>query len=102
MGGLASSRRTQPPANVPTAGQILYDDTGLDAEASLLYTGFQYVDSLIDGDDLLYLVRPASARPTAAAAAAARHCFLKSSSPEIQYLSWIRPGLIRILVNPGF
>lgn len=38
---------------------LLSDDTGLPQEASILQTGFQYVDWQFDGNDLLYVVRTA-------------------------------------------
>ena len=38
---------------------LLRDDTGLAPEASILLTGFQYVDWQYDGDDLIYVVRTA-------------------------------------------
>ena len=38
---------------------LLTDDSDLNAEASRLHTGFQYVDWQFDGNDLLYLVRTA-------------------------------------------
>ncbi len=38
---------------------LLSDDTGLPQEASILQTGFQYVDWQFDGDDLIYVVRTA-------------------------------------------
>jgi hypothetical protein len=41
------------------AHTLLTDDTGLSPADSRQYTGFQYVDWLFDGDDLLYLVRTA-------------------------------------------
>ena len=39
--------------------QLMADDSGLEPEASILLTGFQYVDWQFDGDDLIYLVRTA-------------------------------------------
>lgn len=39
--------------------ELLSDDTGLEAEASIRLTGFQYVDWQFDNDDLIYLVRTA-------------------------------------------
>ncbi len=41
------------------AKRILWDDTGLSAEQSLIQTGFHYPDWVVDGDDLLCLVRTA-------------------------------------------
>ena len=41
------------------AKRILWDDTGLSAEQSLIQTGFHYPDCIADGDDLLCLVRTA-------------------------------------------
>ncbi len=38
---------------------LIADDTGLIPEASMMLTGFQYVDWQIDGDDLIYVVRTA-------------------------------------------
>ncbi len=38
---------------------LLRDDTGLQPEASISLTGFQYVDWQFDGDDLIYVVRTA-------------------------------------------
>ncbi len=38
---------------------LLRDDTGLMPEASIMNTGFQYVDWQFDGDDLIYVVRTA-------------------------------------------
>ena len=38
---------------------LLRDDTGLMPEASIMHTGFQYVDWQFDGDDLIYVVRTA-------------------------------------------
>ena len=39
--------------------ELMADDSGLEAEASILLTGFQYIDWQFDGDDLIYLVRTA-------------------------------------------
>ena len=39
--------------------RVLYDDTGLPHEQSLIFTGFHYADMLVDGRDLLCLVRTA-------------------------------------------
>lgn len=39
--------------------RILYDDTGLPHEQSLIFTGFHYADMIFDGADLLCLVRTA-------------------------------------------
>jgi hypothetical protein len=36
---------------------VMQDDTGLTPDASILLTGFQYVDWQFDGDDLIYMVR---------------------------------------------
>ena len=33
------------------------DDSGLPPEASILLTGFQYIDWQFDGDDIIYMVR---------------------------------------------
>ena len=38
---------------------LVQDDTGLTPEDSIRLTGFQYTDWIIDGDDLLYVVRTA-------------------------------------------
>ena len=38
---------------------VMTDDTGLEPEQSKLFTGFQYVDWLFDGPDIIYLVRAA-------------------------------------------
>ena len=38
---------------------LMRDDTGLVPEASIMFTGFQYVDWQFDGDDLIYVVRTA-------------------------------------------
>ena len=38
---------------------LMRDDTGLEPAASVLLTGFQYVDWQFDGDDLIYVVRTA-------------------------------------------
>lgn len=42
-----------------TLKKLLCDDTGLDKETARNFTGFQYPDFLIDGEDLLYVVRTA-------------------------------------------
>ena len=42
-----------------TLKKLLADDTGLDKETARNFTGFQYPDFLIDGEDLLYIVRTA-------------------------------------------
>ena len=36
---------------------LMHDDSGLRPDASILLTGFQYVDWQFDGDDLIYMVR---------------------------------------------
>ena len=38
---------------------LMRDDTGLPPQASILLTGFQYVDWQFDGDDIIYVVRTA-------------------------------------------
>lgn len=38
---------------------VVQDDTGLTPEDSLRLTGFQYVDWIFDGDDIIYVVRTA-------------------------------------------
>ena len=38
---------------------LMFDDTGLEPAASILLTGFQYVDWQFDGSDLIYVVRTA-------------------------------------------
>ena len=45
--------------NWTIATKVLYDDTGLSPEQSLILTGFHYPDAIVDGDDLLCLVRTA-------------------------------------------
>jgi hypothetical protein len=39
--------------------RVLYDDTGLPHDESLIFTGFHYADMIVDGSDLLCLVRTA-------------------------------------------
>ena len=39
--------------------RLLRDDTGLESDASIQLTGFQYVDWQFDGEDIIYLVRTA-------------------------------------------
>ena len=45
--------------NWRTIKTLIRDDTGLMPEASIMLTGFQYVDWQFDGDDLIYVVRTA-------------------------------------------
>ena len=45
--------------NWRAAKDLLLDDTGLQPEASMLLTGFQYVDWQFDGAGLIYVVRTA-------------------------------------------